>query len=123
MPKLLIIDDELDVVSYLKDFFSRYGVEVFTAATGEEGLALLNSARPHLILLDIKLESGIDGLEVVRRVREGVIPAEIIMVTAVDDRQVAEQVGDLGVADYITKPFVLKDLERIVLSRLNVQLH
>ncbi len=119
MPDLLVIDDELEVTDYLKQFFERHGLEVSTASTAEEGLKLSASTHPRLVLLDVRLsQAGMTGMEVLRRAREGSAKPEIIMLTAVEDRNVIELAKGLGVADYITKPFVLGELERVVLSRL-----
>src|SRR3990167_2703339 len=118
MPKLLVIEDELEVSDYLKDYFQFHGVEVFTTPSGEEGLALLESKQPDLVLLDLKLGTGISGLEVLRRAKAAKAKAQIVVVTAVDDENVAKLAKGLGAADYITKPLVVSDLDRTILSRL-----
>jgi len=119
VPSLLVIDDELEVTGYLKEYFQAHGLEVSVATTGEDGLALLTSENPpHLALLDLKLGSGISGLEVLRRAKVAKTKAQIIVVTAVDDRNVAEMAKGFGAVDYITKPFSLEELDRVVLSRL-----
>ena len=118
MPRLLLIEDELEVADYLRDYFKLHGVEVLTAATGEEGLQILESKKPDLILLDLKLGPGISGLEVLRKAKAAKSTAQIIVVTAVDDQNVADMARGLGAADYVTKPLVVDDLERVVLSRL-----
>ncbi len=120
MPRLLVIDDEQEVNDYLKEFFQRHGVEVLTAASGEEGLALLVSSNPSLVLLDIRLGRGLNGMDVLRQAREGGVRSEVIMLTAMEDRATAETAKRLGATDYITKPFILEELERVVLSHLKV---
>ena len=118
MPSLLVIDDEQEVTGYLQEYFKRHGVEVLAAASGEEGLALLRSANPGLVLLDVRLGKGLSGLDVLRQAREEKAASEIIMLTALEDTATAETAKSLGAADYITKPFILEELERVVLSRL-----
>ena len=118
MPKLLIIEDELEVTDYLKEYFQMQGVEVFTAATGEEGLEVLAAQKPDLVLLDMKLGSGSSGLEVLRKARAAKLQTQIVVVSAVDDQNVAEMAKGLGAVDYVTKPLVIEDLNRVVLSRL-----
>lgn len=116
--RILIVDDEIEVTDYLKEYFNQRGFEVLTAVTGEEGLNLLISMHPSVVLLDIRLKESLSGVEVLRRAKARNTAAQIIMLTAVEDRNVAELARGLGAADYLTKPFVLRDLEEIVLSRL-----
>lgn len=116
--KILIVDDELEAADYLKEYFHNQGLHVLTASTGEEGLSLLNSERPSLVLLDMRLGKGVSGLEVLRQAKALSTKADIVVVTGVDDQNVAEMAKGLGACDYITKPYSIKDLERVVLSRL-----
>ena len=118
MPQLLVVEDELEVVHYLKMYFQHRGVEVLSAATGEEGLKILADQKPELVLLDMKLGAGMSGLEFLRRAKAAKSESKIIVVTAVDDQNVSDMARGLGAADYVTKPLTLPDLERVVLSRL-----
>ena len=118
MPKLLVVEDELEVVDTLKDYFKHHGVEVFTASSGEEGLTLLSEHGPDVILLDMKLGAGISGLEFLRKARAAKTTAQIIVVSAVDDDNVSTMAKGLGAVDYVTKPLTLKEIDRVVLSRL-----
>ena len=61
MPKLLLVEDELEVMDTLKDYFTHHGVEVLTADSGEEGLKLLAAQGPDVVLLDMKLGPGSAG--------------------------------------------------------------
>ena len=116
--RILIIDDEPDVTTTLKEYFQQHHLEVLIASTGEEGLQLLASEQPALVLLDMRLGHGISGMEVLRRGKKAKTDAQIIVITAVDDRNVAEMAKGFGAAGYITKPFAIEELERVVLSRL-----
>ena len=118
MPKLLVVEDELEVMDTLKDYFSHHGVEVITASSGEEGLKHLSEQAPDVILLDMKLGAGISGLEFLRKARAAKSKAQIIVVTAVDDDNVSTMAKGLGAVDYVTKPLTLKEIDRVVLSRL-----
>ena len=120
MQTLLVIEDELEITDYLKEYFTRRNVHLLHAPGGEEGLALLEKNHPDLLLLDLKLGSGISGIEVLRRVRAMKSPIPIIVVTAVDDPNVEILVHGLGATDYVLKPLKLEDIERVVLSRLKV---
>jgi len=118
--RILIVEDEADAANSLRDYFQAQGLEVLTASSGEKGLELLNSEKPALVLLDMRLQEGLSGMEVLRRAKQAKNKAEIIVVTAVDDRNVIQLAKGLGAADYLTKPFKLEDLKRVVLDRLNV---
>ena len=118
MPKLLLVEDELEVVDYLKDYFQHHGVTVAVANSGEEGLELLAAQSPDVVLLDMKLGAGISGLEFLRRAKAAKLKSEIIVVTAVDDENVSTMAKGLGAVDYVTKPLTLQDIDRVVLSRL-----
>ena len=116
--RILIVDDELEVIDHLKGYFESHGLTVFTASTGERALELLEEHKPQLVLLDIKLGSGITGVEVLRRAKASKHKANIVVITAVDDRNVTDMAKGLGASDYITKPFSLEALEKVVLSKL-----
>ncbi len=118
MAKLLVVEDELEVVDYLKDYFQHHGVQVFTASSGEEGLKVLTEQNPDVVLLDMKLGAGISGLEFLRKAKAAKSKAQIIVVTAVDDENVSNMAKGLGAADYVTKPLTLQEIDRVVLSRL-----
>jgi two-component system KDP operon response regulator KdpE len=107
-PRVLVVDDEPEILLALKSNLGRRGYEVVTAATGEEALAAYERARPELIVLDLALP-GIDGLEVIRRVRaEAATP--IVVLSALEDEPDKIEALDLGADDYVTKPFGLGEL-------------
>lgn len=106
--RILVIEDSEQDRQLAVALLKREGYEVIEASSGEEGLQLVDSAHPNLILLDLMLP-GIDGLEVCRQVRaKREIP--IIMVTARED-EVDKVVGlELGADDYVVKPFGTREL-------------
>lgn len=116
--RILIVEDEAEAANSLKDYFQRQGLEVLTASSGEKGLELLNAEKPALVLLDMRLEEGLTGMEVLRRAKQAKTQALIVVLTAVDDRNVIQLAKGLGASDYLTKPFRLEDLKRVVLDRL-----
>ena len=111
MPRVLVVDDEPDAVELLQEFLTAKGYEVCTAEDGEEALRLVKEERPHLILLDIRMPK-MNGLEVLKRVREIDREVGVIMVTAVNEEETGRQALELGAFDYITKPLDLQYLER-----------
>ena len=118
-PKILIVEDDLDVADMLNAYFRVQGYEVFTVNWGEDGVRASQASRPDLIILDIRLPD-IDGYEVARRVRSdrrtGDIP--IIFLTEKRDRADRLQGLELGADDYITKPFDVQELRLRVRNAL-----
>ncbi len=101
--KILIIEDEKNIRSFLISVLEAQGYQVVPAASGQEGLSLAASLCPDLILLDLGLPD-MDGTEVIRKLREwAAIPLLVISARTDEDDKV--QALDLGADDYITKPF------------------
>ena len=118
-PKILIVEDDLDVADMLNAYFRVQGYEVFTVNWGEDGVRAASTSRPDLIILDIRLPD-IDGYEVARRVRSDrktdTIP--IIFLTEKRDRADRLRGLELGADDYITKPFDVQELRLRVRNAL-----
>lgn len=120
MPKLLIVDDEVDVLEFAASFFRKRKIEVFTAASGIESLVVFGKQKTDLVLLDINM-ADMDGFETLRRLKELDKDVRVIMVTGrkpEEDESLA-RCQQLGSLDYIHKPLQLEELERIVLKALN----
>jgi DNA-binding response OmpR family regulator len=117
--KILIVEDDLDVADMLNAYFRVQNYEVFTVNWGEDGVRAANTARPDLIILDIRLPD-IDGYEVARRLRSdrktNTIP--IIFLTEKRDRADRLHGLELGADDYITKPFDVQELRLRVRNAL-----
>lgn len=109
MNKVLIIEDEPDMILGLKDNFEFEGYEVLTAATGELGIDLARKERPSCVLLDLMLP-GIDGYETCHRLRKDGFRCPIIMLTARGQEIDKVRGLEIGADDYVTKPFGLKEL-------------
>jgi len=112
MPRVLIVDDEPDFVELLREFLTAKGYEVAAAYDGEEALRKVKEDRPHLVLLDVRMPK-MNGLEVLRQLREIDHEVGVIMVTAVDEEETGRQALKLGAFDYVIKPLDLKYLERV----------
>ncbi len=117
MPKLLIVDDEKDVTEFAKKFFLKRGIDVFTASGGMQAIMLIEEEKPDLVLLDVQMEE-MSGIEVLRKLRELQNQTPVIMVTGVEDESVIKEVKSLGVREYIHKPLILEELEKVVLAEL-----
>ncbi len=104
--KILVVDDEEDILNLLDYTLSRAGFEALTARDGPEAIELAMAGAPSLIVLDIMLP-GMDGTDVLKRLKESDTTRDIpvIMLTAKGD-EIDKIVGlELGAEDYITKPF------------------
>jgi DNA-binding response OmpR family regulator len=109
MPKILIVEDEPDMVLGLKDNFEFEGYEVITASDGAVGLERARTTKPDLVILDIMLPV-MSGLEVCKALRGEGFDAPIIMLTA-RGQEIDKVVGlELGADDYVTKPFSIREL-------------
>ena len=111
---ILVVDDEVDVVRVLKKQLMASGYEVLVAYDGLQAVEEVKKC-PDLILLDITM-NGMDGIEVLRRVRDAVETKEIpvIMVTAKGASSSILDAQNLGATDYIIKPFELKELLSLI---------
>ena len=107
--KLLVVDDEPNIVELLSASLRFAGFEVATAADGAEALRAARSFRPDLVVLDVMMP-GIDGFTVVRRLREEGQRVPVLFLTAKDSAEDKVQGLTLGGDDYVTKPFSLEEL-------------
>ncbi len=116
-PRILIIEDEPDLLRGLALNLKAEGYSVLTASRGDAGIQQALRERPELILLDIMLP-GMNGLDVCRELRKKGFEAPIIMLTAKAE-EMDRVVGlEIGADDYVTKPFGLREL----LARIRVRL-
>jgi two-component system nitrogen regulation response regulator NtrX len=114
MPKgrILIVDDEAGIRSTLRQILEDEGYLVEEAETGEEALPLAAGGDHDVILLDVWLP-GMDGLEVLQRMRERGVPAEVLVISGHGNIETAVRATKLGAYDFIEKPL---SLERVVLT-------
>jgi two-component system, OmpR family, KDP operon response regulator KdpE len=113
---ILVIEDEAPIRRFLRASLESQGIKMLETATGQEGLALAASYRPDIVLLDLGLPD-IDGLEVIRRLREwSTIPIVVLSARGKDADKIAGL--DAGADDYLTKPFSTGEL----MARIRVAL-
>lgn len=106
--KILVIDDDPDILALLKKGFENRGYEVVTAANGAEGIQLSNTAQPDLIILDVELPD-FDGIEVCQRIRHNSIVPIIFLTIRSEETDVVLGLG-VGADNYISKPFKMPEL-------------
>ncbi len=107
--RLLVVDDEPNIVELLSASLRFTGFDVATAADGREALKQARVWRPDLILLDVMMP-GMDGFEVVRRLRSEGLRFPVLFLTARGDTTAKVQGLTLGGDDYVTKPFSLEEV-------------
>jgi DNA-binding response OmpR family regulator len=105
--KVLVIDDDEDVLDMVRYLLHVDGFEVATAADGKAGLEAVAATRPSLILLDLKMPV-MDGPAFIAAYRKSGGTAPIVVVTAADDAR--KRAGEVGAAGWLAKPFVTEDL-------------
>ena len=107
--KVLIVEDEKNIVDILRFNLQRAGYDTAAAYDGEDGLAKAVSEKPDLILLDVMLPK-MNGFDVCRAVRERGSRVPVIMLTAREEESDKVQGLEIGADDYITKPFSMREL-------------
>jgi len=109
MPKILVVDDEQNMRTGLKDNLEFEGYEVDTANDGEQGLKKIIENSYNLIILDVMMPKK-SGFDVCKEVRKAGITTPVILLTAKGD-EIDKVVGlEIGADDYVTKPFSLREL-------------
>ncbi|MFD1815620.1 response regulator transcription factor [Rhodococcus gannanensis] len=118
--KILIVDDEPNIVELLSVSLRFQGFDVDTASTGAEGLDKAKSFRPDALILDVMMP-GMDGFGLLRRLRADGIDAPVLFLTAKDSVEDKVSGLTLGADDYVTKPFSLEEVVarlRVILRRV-----
>ncbi|MBI4227007.1 MAG: response regulator [Candidatus Omnitrophica bacterium] len=105
MINILIVDDEAELRQCLQMFLERQGCRVWTAATGQEALALLQAHRPGVLLLDLNLGRGsLSGFEVLRQGRAVSPETRVIVISGAADETTKAEALTLGATRYLEKP-------------------
>jgi two-component system KDP operon response regulator KdpE len=116
-PRVLVVEDESSLLQTLRLTLSRHDFDVEAAASGGEALATAARWRPDVVVLDLGLPD-IDGVDVIRQLRERGNPLRIVVLSARGDERDKVAALDLGADDYLTKPFSMEEL----LARIRVAL-
>lgn len=116
--KILIVDDEEGIRNLLQGFFEERGYPALTAKSGEEAIALVQKEHPAMILLDINMSPGLDGIQTLKKIREIDSRAGVVMATGILNEEVMKAASDLGAYAFVSKPFDMQYLDLVVLTRL-----
>src|SRR5438309_5092351 len=117
--RVLVVDDEKGIREALTQLLEYEDIEVRACASGSEALSLYPEFRPHLVLLDVKMQ-GMDGLETLRKLRELDPRAQVVMISGHGTIQTAVEATQLGAYDFLEKPL---DTDRILLTLRNALEH
>jgi DNA-binding response OmpR family regulator len=123
LPPILVVDDNHDNAEIIRQYLEIRGYSIAVAHDGDEALALFESVKPVLVLLDVMMP-GRDGWEVCRIMKQHPLlgrTVRIIMVTALDEWRDKREALQLGADDYIEKPFDLPTLAATVQRNLAMQ--
>jgi DNA-binding NtrC family response regulator len=115
--RILLVDDEQDILDLLHEHFAK-DCDVETAADGMTALAIVRARRPDVIFLDINMP-GINGVDVLKSVKELDATIPVLMVTANADNALAAEAIKRGAFSYVPKPFDLKYLNHLVAAALS----
>src|SRR4030042_1561344 len=117
--RILLVDDEADIVSTIEFRLKSCEFDVTTAGNGKEALEKATKEKPDLILLDINMPV-MDGHEMLGRLRSrpDLKDTPVIMLTAYSDRRDVSKAADLGISDYVTKPFDFPELMEKITAAL-----
>ncbi len=118
--RILLVDDNPDALTVLRDRLEYSGYVVGTAGSAEEALSKVAEFDPALIITDLRMP-GMDGLQLLERVRSGMSEVDVIVATGHEDMSSAVAAMKAGAFDYITKPWDFDDVEQLVSRCLKAQ--
>ncbi|AEF93445.1 two component, sigma54 specific, transcriptional regulator, Fis family [Desulfotomaculum nigrificans CO-1-SRB] len=119
IPRVLVIDDEERMCWALERALSHEGYQVITTTRGVQGVSLAQEMDPSIVVLDLKMPD-LDGIEVLRKIKDFNPNIPVIMITAHGTIETAIEAMKIGATDYITKPFKLEELKVVIKQALHV---
>jgi DNA-binding NtrC family response regulator len=117
MKTILVVDDEAIVRDSIGDWLRTAGYQVETAETGEEALEMVEKKEYSILILDVRLP-GKSGIQVLREVKASKPHIKSIIITAFPSEGLADEAMRLGAVDYLIKPVLCENLERLILETL-----
>ena len=114
-PRIVAVDDEVDFIDMLKDYFQLRGYEINVASKAVRGIELINNKKPDIVVLDLKMP-GINGEEILALLKSRQPKAKVIFVSAFDDAgKTRTRILNAGAYAYLDKPLSsLKELQEVI---------
>lgn len=119
-PTVMVVDDQPGVRRLLQEALRDDSYQVVLAAGGQEAIDLAKKYKPSVLLLDMKMP-GMSGLEVVQELVGLGFAGQVVMMTAYGELTIVEKVKKLGVSRYLTKPFDIDEVRRLVKELLECE--
>ncbi len=117
--KILIIDDETELLELMKELLEDESFQVFCASNGSDGILTNERENPDLILLDLRMPE-MDGIETLRNIRESDDKVRVIVLTGYGCPDTIREAADLNVSEYLSKPFENEDLVSVISKALEL---
>ncbi|WP_054705756.1 response regulator [Bacillus sp. JCM 19041] len=116
--KVLIVDDQFGIRVLLTEVLQKDGYEMFQAASGKEALLIQETENISIVLLDMKIP-GMDGVEILKRLKEKQPEIKVIMMTAYGELNMVNEALENGALSYMAKPFDIEDVRQVIRKNLN----
>ncbi|MFV8826300.1 response regulator [Alkalihalobacterium sp. APHAB7] len=114
MPKkILVVDDQYGIRVLLNEILQKDGYTMFQAANGVQALKIVEEEVPDLVLLDMKIP-GMDGLEILKRIKEIKPFVDVMMMTAYGELNMINEALNLGAINHFAKPFDIDDVRNVI---------
>lgn len=120
--KILVVDDDPDVLKSISRFLSKKGYPVSKATGGKEALAMMAKDTPNLVLLDA-LMPEMDGVETLEKIRQQFPNVDVVMISALKEEAVARETINMGAYEWLPKPFSMEQLDRTLFVTLLARGH
>lgn len=111
-PKILIIDDELDILEFQKSYLSRRKYEVLTASTTNQALELIKTEPIGIVFCDVRLETNTSGLYILEEAKKIKPELTIYLVTGLPEVEIEKQALSLGAKELLRKPITNEEIEK-----------
>lgn len=111
--KILVIDDELELLSLMKEMLEENGYQALCVSNGADGIRLNEEENPDLIILDLRMP-GMDGIETLRQIRKHAPDVRVIIMTGYRSPDSIRDAAELNISEYLNKPFENKQLARVI---------
>lgn len=115
--RILIVDDQLGIRLLLKEILQKEGYSTFQAANGYQAIEITKKENPDLVLLDMRLPE-MNGIEILQELKKISPDIRVIIMTAYGEQELIDTAKNIGILDYITKPFEIEEIRRIVKEKI-----